>query len=212
MGNVLINEYDMERHGLVLWDNYLHVFRLMKPTLDKAYGIDIKLEKHQKMPFINAFGERCRYVYDNYMHSSVEMLDRHKVSAIAVVEFIRANLVSYDNPLEASDAAIMPDCIIALQTGFAYMQQEFNALLNFYGLEPIDTWDWPTPLTCPSNSFFAIMARHLYFTKNRRSQENEAFRTNFNELDLAERMYMVEWLTITNKNIEWQKLISDTRG
>jgi len=210
MGSDYVNSICKEeimRLSNVLWDSYIQTLVNANPMYKDSNGIILSINTKQKIIFLNNFCNRYMFVMDTFMASDVKFLDRHKVAAIAIIEFIESNVLTYECPKINNNMLFIPEYILALQTGLAFMQRMLNILLESQGMNTVDKWHWPTSLSCPNNEFILIMARHLYFTKKRSTLGNERYATNFNELDLAERLFYIEWITLKEKMIDYRSLM-----
>ncbi|MCL2420760.1 MAG: hypothetical protein FWD03_02780 [Defluviitaleaceae bacterium] len=190
-----------------LWHNYEQTFESLSRVLEKKYGFVLEIDREKKNIFISSFCKRYKFVVDNHMKAGYEALDRHKVAAIAIIEFIRTDIIKgYPSAELVNGNLCIPDCLLALQTGLASMLVRFNKLLKKRDIKPVDKWHMPESLSCPENTFFIIMARNLYFAKRRSDKEYGEYTTGFDELALAERLFYIEWITILKEGIDYTKL------
>jgi|GEM_PF-3226946 len=195
-----------------MWFTYEAVFDKSVKLLSKRYKTKISIDFSKKESFERAFCERYNFVKSTYMNNDVEQLDRHKISAIAIIEFIRAKLlVTAPEISPEEEDPYIAEHLIALQTGLTHMHQMFNNLTLYCVGKNVKDWHWPISISCPKNHFMAIMARHLYFTEQRYSAE-EPYKTTFNELDLAEKLFLLEWITLKAEGIDHEEIINKLKN
>ena len=202
------NKLNCEKRAVFAWDRFICILNRSKEFYDKNKPMfDIK--EGGKERFINNFCTRYEFVMESYMIDKVTNLDRHKVATIVIIELIRSDVLEYTNYVDTNDDAIFILIhLLATQTGLAFMQYRLNILLENRNYAPIKEWHLPTPLTCPNNSYDYIFARNLYYTEARLKHENPTFAINFNEMDLAEKLYLFEYVNLLYYGINPLDLIS----
>jgi len=206
------NKFDIERTkhlATMLWNKYEQIFDRSKDILQKNRNVELTLDKSKKEVFINNFCNRYKFVMDTYMDNVVGSLDRHKVAAIAIIEFIGSDILKYDEPTLANNEIFIPKYFLAAQTGLAFMQYWFSNLLESKGLERIDEWTWPKLLSCPQNEYFCVFSRNLYYISQRLEGAGKKYVSDYNELDLAEKLYLIEYITILSRGIDPENLVED---
>jgi len=201
-----IDKSGIERIANAMWGFYEQTLEGAKDIYKKKYNIDLSINAKNKQAFINNFYNRYRFVLEMFMDSNVKKLDRHKVAAIGSIEFILAEALIYTQPILDGGEIFIPEYVLALETGFSYMMLQFNNLLEVHGMNVVKKWHWPISLSCPKNEFILIIARHLYFTTQRSKWGDGAYASGFNELDLAERLFYIEWTTILEEKIDYHAL------
>ena len=158
----------------VLWEKYDDVMSYSKWFLDENNQYHMRLNPDKRDIFCGNFSKRYQFVMENYMQDGVKTLDRHKVAAIAIIEYIRSEVLEYTKPPNLSGNEIfMPEYYMAAQVGLSFMQYWFNSWLAAKGKAPVKEWSWPKLISCPGNPYFSVFARSLYYTKERISWPKE---------------------------------------
>lgn len=157
-----------------------------------AKDTDICFGESKKETFKN-WVER---LYDNlleYMEDAEKPLDRHKMAAIFIVAVIKAEVLEG----ERREAVFVGNYILAAEVGFSYMRKVLNEKLEEkLGVETknIERFYFPKANSCPTD-YFRIFYRNLYF-----ADTNEEW--GLNPLDIAERLFLLEYLTLEHNDIE----------
>ena len=206
--NKKFDEEYIQRLAEILANKYHDNFKKAKKVLKRDFEIELNSDNLSK--FRENFCERYKYVLQEYMNQDVKVLDRHKVSAVAIIEFILSDILIYEEPRHGIDEIFMIKYDLATQTGLAFMQYWFNNLLEAKGESAIIEWHWPQLLSCPENSYFRVFARNLYYTEQsiKKSGERQYVKA-FNELELAEKLFLFEYITIIKEGIEPMKLAEE---
>ena len=191
----------------MLWNKYADILKRSKFILEKEHNTILKMSSDQSI-FSNNFCNRYQYVMENYMTPTVISLDRHKVAAIGIVEFILSDVLKYTEPPHKENEIFMPKYYLAAQTGLAFMQYWFNNLLETKVRRTIEEWYWPQLLSYPQDKYFCSFSRNLYYTEQRIKLDNK-YALAFNELELAEKLYLFEYITILYNKINPKELIDD---
>ena len=157
---------------------------------------DISEEK--KALFDDAFRKKYNDIKNKYMTPEVNALDRHKVASIIICTIIEEKIISSAKEIP-SDMIFMGAEMIALSVGLSYMQRALNDLLEELSIpKRINSYHMPTAMACATN-YFDIFARNLYFS-----------RTDYvlNPLDIADKLFLIEYVTLKNEMIDPQLLIN----
>lgn len=152
---------------------------------------NFKFDKTKKSDFKQIFCTKYDDVMTKYMDSSVEYLDRHKVAALIIISLLEVDAISYEN--------LDPDCVfigselLALKVGLAYMVEKLNEKLCSRGIKKIiDEFNFPNAQSCDT-SYIDIMCRNLYYAKSD---------YKLNPLDLADRLFLVEYIALSKEGID----------
>lgn len=155
--------------------------------------------------FQAAFEKRRDYVLNTYMQDSVKHLDRHKLSSIVMIELILNDIVVSENPIVNGSNVNIAPYLFATQAGFQLLLYWLNKDLKEKKQPRVTVWTEPTLLSCPDNNYFAVFARNLYYISVR---NNGDYCTGYNELELAEKLYLFEYITLISNNIDPITLVS----
>jgi len=180
---------------------------------EKASEYEFEVNKKELKDFQTRFEERRDFVKKTYMKPGVKNLDRHKSTAIAIIELCRANLVgdSQVKPTESDKGKVsILRYQLATHIGFELLRYWLNIELGDIGEKKIERWVRPT-VYCPEGDigYFTIFARNLYYTHERANKENmelSKYSTDYSELELAEKLYLFEYITLRENGIDPEKL------
>jgi len=155
--------------------------------------------------FEENFNRRQKFVLEQYMDESVKSLDRHKLSAIIIIELVRSNVMTLLQERNDADGNIAIDeYVFATLTGMELLRYWLNKKLIRRNIPEIAKWEYPMLLACPDNEYYKVFARNLFFTQ--KSERTEEYATGFNELELAEKLYLFEYISLISNNIDVQQL------
>lgn len=151
---------------------------------------NFKFDESKKDIFKECFIHKYDNFKDNYMDPSVDFLDRHKVAALIIISILETHAISYDNLNK--DYVFIGAELMALKVGFAYMLEKLNEKLSSRGEDKkIEKVIFPNAQSC-NTPYIEIMCRNLYYS-------NRDF--VFNPLDLADRLFLVEYITLSSQKI-----------
>lgn len=180
----------------------------MRPLIDEIWSLvnigfksvsndNIKLNQDAYNVFFEEFESCYRDILTQYMSSDVKSLDRHKVAAIIIISLLKANPLEIVNLPE--EKIFLGNENLAFQIGLSYMQHELNKILSEKGIQrKIAQYKMPEAIACETY-YIDIVCRNLYFTKMRNDW-------GFNPLDLSERLFLIEYITLISEGIEPKKL------
>lgn len=141
--------------------------------------------------FKKTFKTNYEKIREEYMLPSVNNLDRHKVSAIIIISLLEVNAISYKD-LEQGSIFIGAE-LLALKVGLAYLVEKLNEKLQEKGVkQKIEEFKLPNAQSC-GTPYMEIMCRNLYYAKND---------YKLNPLDLADRLFLVEYIALTKEGID----------
>lgn len=145
----------------------------------------------KKEAFRNLFSQGYDEIIKKYMDASVDNLDRHKVAALIIISILETDAISYANLDD--DCVFIGSELLALKVGLAYMIEKLNEKLEARGVnKKIETFSFPNAQSC-ATSYMDIMCRNLYYTKND---------YKLNPLDLADRLFLVEYIALSHEGID----------
>lgn len=169
-----------------------------KEIYSKNNDILFDVSPEKKASFDKQFRKTYKEVKDNYMTKDVIALDRHKVASIIICTIITENIISLKKKTEKNTIFLGSE-MIALSIGLSYMQRSLNDILQELSIpKKVNGYYMPTAMACTTD-YFDILARNLYFSKR-----------DFvlNPLDLADKLFLIEYLTLKNEMIDPQLLIN----
>lgn len=130
-----------------------------------------------------------------YMRESSQDLDRHKMAAILIIAIVKAAPFS---ETQETSKKFMGNYVVATEIGLSYMLQMLNNVLYKVGEAPLDSYVFPKSWTC-TNDYFRVFYRNLYF-----SNSNQEW--GLNPLDIADKLFLLEYITLKEKGISVEKL------
>lgn len=154
----------------------------------------IRFKESQKHVFENS----CKKIYDDlleYMEDKEKPLDRHKMTAIFMISVIKAEVLEATK--EGENTVFVGNYVLAAEVGFSYMRKALNEKLEEKlkeKVKPIQGFYFPQANSCPTD-YFRIFYRNLYFA-------NTNPEWNLNPLDIAERLFLLEYLTLEHNQIQ----------
>lgn len=152
----------------------------------------IQYNKKSRDKFNQYFVESYKQITEDYMENSEEALDRHKVAAIAIVSIIKANVVTCDDVQD--DNVFFGNYTLAVDCSLTYMLFEMNKRLRTKGEKAVDSYSFPQAMACETD-YYMIFYRNLYYANN-----NPEW--GLNPLDIAERLFLLEYMTLEKNGIE----------
>lgn len=152
---------------------------------------NFRFDKAKKDCFKKLFSKEYDDVMNRYMDSSVEYLDRHKVAALIIVSILETNAIWYENLNE--DYVFIGAELLALKVGLAYMVEKLNEKLYSRGVDKkLEKINFPNAQSC-NTSYMDIICRNLYYAKTD---------YKLNPLDLADRLFLVEYIALSSEGID----------
>lgn len=141
--------------------------------------------------FKEIFRTNYKKIKEKYMLPSVNSLDRHKVASIIIVSLLETDAISYQD-LDPQNIFIGAE-LLAVKTGLAYLVEKLNEKLSEKGAQKkIEMFKLPNAQSCET-PYIEVMCRNLYYAKNDYV---------LNPLDLAERLFLVEYIALTKEGID----------
>lgn len=153
--------------------------------------------------FSNLFITKYEDIMDRFMKEDTEALDAHKQAALLTVCCLELKIVEHkiDDPEKIS---IIPQ-LIAINVGLSYMLDCLNAKLFENGIiKKIEEYYFPVAIACET-PYMEIMCRILYHEQTEQDM-------SFNVLELADRYFLLEYITLLQRRIEPALLKDQSRA
>lgn len=178
--------------------------KVVKEALPKAWeAIQETVRRYQRKDkhikfrddynsFAEGFLRRYTLIMDTYMKDDVLELDRHKIISIMIVVCIDDEIITYSG--ERKDLISLAPYTIAVEVGLNWMLKGLNRELgkSMPGCM-VNQYFMPAAFMCHT-SYFEIFCRNLYYAKNHWN--------GLNPLDIAERLYLLEYVTLQHEGIQ----------
>lgn len=166
---------------------------------------NIIFDANQKSEYFQRFNNSYDQIRNKYMKSDVEFLDRHKVAALIISTAIECGIVK---PLKVEENFIFIGLEkLALSVGLSYMQTSLNKELRARSIKPeVKKFILPHALSC-NTDYFDILSRNLYYVS---SDRKNTLGFKLNVLDLANTLFLIEYITLLRLGIDPDQLSSFT--
>lgn len=154
---------------------------------------DIKFNENKWDVFHKNFYTHYDNVMENFMKSKTETLDSHKQAAIITISCLESDIIIHElnNPNEIS---IVPQ-LIAVNAGLSYMKNCINVTLKKKKIgKKINKYYLPIAMSC-NTPYEEIVCRILYYEQYNNDMD-------FNVLELADRYFLLEYITLLQRGIE----------
>lgn len=138
-------------------------------------------------------------ILHKYMKNEVKDLDRHKIAGIAIASLLESDIIQYTG--ELGENKFFGKYTIAASVAISYMQDNLNNMLQTINRDPVTKIEFPQAFSCDTDCF-EVFCRNIQF-----ADENESW--NINPLDISEKLFMYEYLTLLENTIPIE-LIRDT--
>ena len=153
--------------------------------------------------FKKTFNDLYYKILNDYMEESVDNLDRHKVAAVIIISILKTIDIEYKNLPKTK--VFWGKQTVAVNIGLNYMCGELNKILAGNGWDgEIEKYDMPNAISC-NTSFEDIMIRNLVY-----AEDNPEW--GLNPLTIAENLFLLEYITIIQKGIDFKYLSHDKKG
>lgn len=177
----------------------------MKPLLEKTWETiyiganimcnedkQIKFNAESKEKYMKTFEVLYEQICNDYMEDNKMPLDRHKIAAIIIVSILKAEVLG---TVELNEEKVFTgNYVLATEVSFSYMLGELNAKLKEENQKEIEDFVFPQAMSCKTD-YFKIFYRNLFFA-------NSNSEWGLNPLDIAERLFLVEYITLIEKKID----------
>lgn len=152
--------------------------------------------------FKKTFNDLYYKILNDYMEESVDNLDRHKVAAVIIISILKTIDIEYNNLPETK--VLWGKQTVAVNIGLNYMCGELNKILAENGWDgEIEKFDMPNAISC-NTSFEDIMIRNLVY-----AEDNPEW--GLNPLTIAENLFLLEYITIIQRGIDFKYLSHDKK-
>lgn len=177
----------------ILEDAISNVWIAVEETANRYRQKDKKITFNGTIAkFKTGFIERYNKIMNGYMKDDVRELDRHKIVAIMIIVCIEDQIITYTG---RTDRLIsLAPYTIAVEAGLNWMIKGLNRELSKANCNCTPgQYFMPTAFTCPT-PYFDIFCRNLYYA--------ETHWNGLNPLDIAERLYLLEYITLQQNRID----------
>lgn len=144
-----------------------------------------------------------KYYYDvmnRFMKEDTYALDSHKQAAILTICCLEANVIEHNITDDKEQISIVPQ-MIAVNVALSYMKNCLNETLKEKGIDKkIDRYYLPIAFACDT-PYQEVICRILYHEQHEKDM-------SFNVLELSDRYFLVEYITLLQRGIE-PKLLKD---
>ncbi len=152
----------------------------------------VKYNKNSQEAFGKHFTDMYEYLTAKYMMDADEPLDRHKVAAITIISVIRSSVITCSKV--EKENMFWGNYILATDSALVYMLSEMNKRLKSKNKKEISSYFFPKAMACETD-YYKIFYRNLYF-----ADENSKW--GLNPLDIAERLFLIEYITLEKNEID----------
>lgn len=152
---------------------------------DKTIEVDLSVKDDYKENF-----KRLYDIVVQYMESKENPLDRHKIASIIMISIIQTDVIKSLR----KEGVFVGKYILATEVGLSYMLGELNDKLECKGVQRLEKYIFPKAMSCPTD-YFRIFYRNLYYAHNNKEW-------NLNPLDIAERLFLLEYITLEKNGID----------
>ncbi len=147
--------------------------------------------KEKEEDFVRLYEKKYDELISKFMKNT-KVLDSHKQAALITITCLESEIIKYR--LENNEQfSILPQ-IIAINIGLSYMMELLNVQLKKKLYNPIDKYEMPVAIACET-PYIEIMSRLLY-------QAETYSWSGYNVLDLADRYFLLEYITLLQNGIE----------
>lgn len=142
--------------------------------------------------FEQTFNKRYEDIKTRFMKEQTNTLDSHKQAAILTISCLESKVI--EHKVDNNKISIVPQ-MIAINIGLSYMKDCMNRTLKKKGWKvQIEKYYFPLAIAC-TTPYGEIMCRILY-------HEQREDDMNFNVLELADRYFLLEYITLLQLNVE----------
>ncbi len=178
----------------------------MRQTIEKTWDLlecavnqykekcpDVLCDENAKDRFDEIFRNWYAEIKKDYMNTNVQNLDRHKVASILMVSIIKSEAIKYNGQIPENQV-FFGGYLIAASVGFSFMMDQLNRALMEKGVDVLEGFVFPEPVSCRTR-YFDVFCRNLYY-----AEKNEKW--GLNPLELAEKLFLLEYITLRENNID----------
>lgn len=143
--------------------------------------------------FEHSFTALYNKIKERYMRSDINALDNHKIAAVFIVTVENVNVISYKKDLDKYHFFIGSEMFVT-ETALNFMLHFFNNRLEELELGKVDQYYMPNAFAC-NTPYFEIFSRNIFYSKEEK---------NLNVLNLAENLFLIEYITLLKNDINPQ--------
>lgn len=154
----------------------------------------ISFDDEKFLDFKKSFEDLYNNIKDKYMKHNVKTLDRHKVAAVMIVSSLQSNAVSYTKKIGSRH--FFGEEMFSTEVALNWMLDALNERLTELGQKRIEVYHMPKAFACDT-PYFDIFCRNLYYAEQH---------YKLNPLDIAEKLYLLEYITLLQNGIDPSKL------
>ncbi len=154
----------------------------------------------KKEEFDREFQRRYKETMSRFMTDSTKELDSHKQAAVIIICCLKTGVIEYpedqlENEMDLQTVPLIPQ-IIAVSTGLSFMQDYLAERLRGKKISTVvEQYYFPVPFAC-NTPYGNSMCRILYYEQHKR------YGMDFNVLELADRLYLLEYINLLQYGIE----------
>ncbi len=153
---------------------------------------NVKFDSAKKECFKQTFENHYNDIIKRFMNESTEVLDSHKQAAILTISLLESEAISCR--CKENEINIAP-YIIAIDLGLSYMNECLQSCLKKKNIAYKDIhYILPQAIACDT-PYIEIMSRLLYYEQTEKDM-------SFNILELADRYFLLEYITLLRYDIE----------
>jgi len=178
----------------MIWNYYVAITTegggyKLRPSIAKLRPIH---SVRAKQSFIQGFCADYSYFVQEFMAIKDAKLDRHKVTAIAMINLMRIDM--FKNPPKQDDRlSSFPQQEIAIDVGLSFMLDQLNYELKERLRLRNELPKYNLPYSFSTEAPYAqMLARELCLTQKRYM---------LNPIALADKLFMIEYITLLSNNI-----------
>lgn len=144
------------------------------------------------------FISKYEYVMEKFMDAETKSLDAHKQASILTISCLESEIIMpKDDKLGEDEINIFPE-VLSVNLGLSYMLASLNRNLQDHRMkQKVKKYLFPIAFSCDT-PYMEIICRILYYDKEEKMP--------YSVLDLSERYFLIEYITLLQSGIEPLKL------
>lgn len=185
-----MNEKNRNKSGIIkfAWKEIQSLYEQYRITYPELIFHEEKYEL-----FNNLFNTKYNDIMDRFMKDGTEALDPHKQAALLTICCLESYIIEHELK-NTEQLSIIPQ-LIAIIVGLKYMLDCLNKKLLEKGIiKKIKEYYFPIAIACDT-PYIEIMCRLLYHEQNQSDM-------SYNVLELADRYFLLEYITLLQRRIE----------
>lgn len=171
------------------------VWDALEETCNRYSARDSKiLFKGNYEAFKTSFISLYNGIKAEYMKPNVSELDRHKIISTMIIASIENDLVTYSG--KNSRLVPLVEFMIPTEVGLNWMLAGLNRELSKRNFKAkISRYHMPQAFACDT-PYFEVFCRNLYYANEKEKN------LRLNPLDIAEKLFLLEYITLLKNNID----------